>query len=129
MSEPAPLFGPLKPATAEARIWTGEALVANTWRTLGDDEAFPIGGSAIVSLARWRSEQATLAALGVPVGIFVQASEALEGAARPIGGENDGYVQLQDDQRDRERARALAATVRRGETIDLPDPARAARRP
>lgn len=55
--------------------------------------------------------------------------EALEGAARPIGGENDGYVQLQDDQRDRERARALAATVRRGEAVDLPGRAQAARRP
>ena len=35
--------------------------------------------------------------------------EALEGAAKPIGGDDDGYVKLQDEQRDRERARAVAA--------------------
>jgi hypothetical protein len=54
--------------------------------------------------------------------------EALEGAAKPIGGDDDGYVKLQDEQRDRERARALAAEARRAEAVDLPDRARAARR-
>ena len=54
--------------------------------------------------------------------------EALEGAAKPVGGDDDGYVKLQDEQRDRERARALAATARRGEAVDLPDRARTARR-
>lgn len=51
--------------------------------------------------------------LPVPVRVVGQA---LEGAAKPIGGDDDGYVKLQDEQRDRERARALAATVLRGET-------------
>lgn len=55
--------------------------------------------------------------------------EALEGAARPIGGENDGYVQLEDEQADRERARALAATVRRGEATGPSGRAQAAGRP
>jgi hypothetical protein len=40
--------------------------------------------------------------------------EALEGAAKPVGGDDDGYVKLQDEQRDRERDRALAAATRRG---------------
>lgn len=78
MSEPAPLFGPLKPATTEPRIWDGVAFVANRWRTLGDDEPFPTGGFAIISLARWRAEKAALAASGAPVGIFVQAAEVLD---------------------------------------------------
>lgn len=41
--------------------------------------------------------------------------EALEGAAKPIGGDDDGYVTLQDEQRDRERDRALAAATRRAD--------------
>ncbi|GLZ55624.1 hypothetical protein [Actinomycetospora sp. NBRC 106378] len=40
--------------------------------------------------------------------------EALEGAAKPIGGDDDGYVKLRDEQRDRERDRALAAATQRG---------------
>jgi hypothetical protein len=35
-----------------------------------------------------------------------------------------GLVELKDEQRDAERARALAAQVRRGDAIDLPDHAR-----
>jgi hypothetical protein len=44
--------------------------------------------------------------------------ETLEGAAKPVGGDDDGYVLLQDDQRDRERAHAVAAAARRGDAID-----------
>jgi hypothetical protein len=55
--------------------------------------------------------------LPVPVRLV---GEALEGAAKPIGGDDDGYVRLQDEQRDQERARSLAATARRGEAVDLP---------
>jgi hypothetical protein len=43
--------------------------------------------------------------------------ETLEGAAKPIGGDDDGYVKLQDEQRDDERARAVAAKARRGEVL------------
>jgi hypothetical protein len=53
--------------------------------------------------------------------------ETLEGAAKPVGGDDDGYVKLQDEQRDAERARALAAQVRHGDAVDLPDRARTAR--
>ncbi len=78
MSEPAPLFSPLKPKTTEPRLWTGETFIADPWRVLADDAPFPIGGHAIVSLPRWREEQATLAALGVPIGIIVQSSETID---------------------------------------------------
>jgi len=78
MSEPAPLFSPLKPATIEPRLWTGTGFVADPWRLIGDDIPFPIGGYAIVSLARWRVEQPTLVALGTPAGILVQPSESLD---------------------------------------------------
>jgi len=54
--------------------------------------------------------------------------ESLEGAAKPVGGDDAGYVRLQDEQRDEERARAVAAQVRRGDAVDLQDRARTARR-
>jgi hypothetical protein len=44
--------------------------------------------------------------------------EALEGAAKPVGGDDDGYVKLQDERREQERARAIAARVHRGDAID-----------
>ncbi|WP_433028426.1 hypothetical protein [Actinomycetospora sp. CA-053990] len=45
--------------------------------------------------------------------------EALEGAAKPVGGDDDGYVKLQDEQRDDERARAVAAEARRGHALQV----------
>lgn len=78
MSEPAPLFSPLKPATTEPRLWTGSSFVADPWKVIGDDAAFPIGGQAIITLARWRADQATLAGLGVPVGVVVQPADTLD---------------------------------------------------
>ncbi len=84
MSEPAPLFSPLKPATTEPRLWTGASFVADPWRVIGDDEPFPIGGHALVSLTRWRAEQATLAALGVPAGVIVQPTEVLDFASDDV---------------------------------------------
>lgn len=84
MSEPAPLLSPLKPATAEPRLWTPSGFATDVWRTIDDDTPLPIAGYAIVSLARWRTEQATLASLGVPIGIVVQPSEALDFVADDI---------------------------------------------
>jgi hypothetical protein len=43
--------------------------------------------------------------------------ETLEGAAKPVGGDDDGYVKLQDEQRDEERARAVAEEARRGNAL------------
>ncbi len=78
MSEPAPLLSPLKPATTEPRLWTASGFVSDSWQAVGDDAAFPIAGHAIITLTRWRAEQATLAALGVPIGVAVQPSETLD---------------------------------------------------
>ena len=41
-------------------------------------------GHAIVSLDRWRAEQASLVALGVPVGVKVQPGDVLDAAADDI---------------------------------------------
>jgi hypothetical protein len=54
--------------------------------------------------------------------------ETLEGAAKPVGGDDDGYVKLEDEQRDAERARAVAAKARRGDAVELSDRARTVRR-
>jgi len=78
MSEPAPLFSPLKPITTAPRLWIVSSFVADPWRAVADDAPFPIGGCAIVSLTRWRAEQAAIVALGVPVGVTVQPAETLD---------------------------------------------------
>lgn len=78
MSEPSPLLAPLKPAVAATRLWTGEQFVADSWRTIADDVALPIEGRAIVSLARWRAEQASLTAPSVPIGVRVEAAETID---------------------------------------------------
>jgi hypothetical protein len=43
--------------------------------------------------------------------------EALAGAAKPVGGDDDGCVKLQDEQRERERDQAVVAQARRGDAI------------
>ncbi|MFC5064887.1 hypothetical protein [Actinomycetospora atypica] len=55
--------------------------------------------------------------------------EALEGAAKPVGGDDDGYVRLRDERRDQERARAVAVEARRGDAVEDTGGARRARRP
>lgn len=84
MSEPSPLLAPLKPALAPARLWNGQQFVADSWRALADEEPLPIGGRAIVSLKRWRTEQAVLAALAVRVGIAVPPGESVDPATDDI---------------------------------------------
>ena len=84
MAEPDLLLAPLKPASVAPRLWTGAGFVADTWHTLGPDDTLPIEGRAIVSLARWRAEQASIAALGVPVGVKLLPGEALDGSTDDI---------------------------------------------
>jgi phosphoadenosine phosphosulfate reductase len=81
MSEPAPLLSPLKPALTEPRLWKSNGFITDPWRLLPDDTSYPIDGYGIVSLTRWRAEQP---ALGVPAGIIVQPSEALDTATDDI---------------------------------------------
>ncbi len=80
MSEPAPLLAPLKPAVQAPRLWNGTAFVDDPWLHLADGEPFPIGGQAIVSLARWRAEEAALTETGAAVGVIVQPGESLDTA-------------------------------------------------
>lgn len=78
MAEPSPLLPPLKPALVAPRLWKDGRFVADDWRTIADDEEVPVCGRAILSLSRWRQEQANLAALGMPVGIRVEPAEAID---------------------------------------------------
>ena len=84
MSEPAPLLAPLKPAVIQPRLWNGTAFVDEPWRVVADDAPLPIAGHAILSVPRWRAEQAALSALGLPIGLLVQPSESLEPATDDI---------------------------------------------
>jgi uncharacterized protein (DUF934 family) len=60
---------------------------ADSWVIIADDAAIPVTGHAIVSLKRWRAEQAEITALGVPIGVRIDAGEALEP-------ETDAYERL-----------------------------------
>ena len=60
------------------RLFSNGAFVADRWLHVPDGEAIPIEGWAIVTLKRWRQEQASLAALGVPFGVRVEAGEAID---------------------------------------------------
>ncbi len=84
MSEPAPLLAPLKPVVQEPRLWNGHSFVTDAWRTLADDEAFPIGGQAILSLARWRADQAALAETGAAIGVILQPGNTIDPATDGI---------------------------------------------
>lgn len=84
MSEPTLLLAPLKPAARPAQLWDGRRFIPDDWRSIADADPLPIEGCALVSLPRWRAEQAALAALGVPCGIKVLAGEALDAASDDI---------------------------------------------
>lgn len=84
MSEPVPLLQPLKPAAVPPRLWDGARFVPDDWRTIADDAALPIDGRALISLLRWRAEQPSLAALGVPLGVKVQPGDVLDAATDDI---------------------------------------------
>jgi hypothetical protein len=50
--------------------------------------------------------------------------ETLDGAAKPVGGDDDGYVKLRDEQREAEQARAVAVKARRGDAVEQRQAAR-----
>jgi len=80
MAEPAPLLAPVKPRLVAPRLWRDGAFVEDPWRSIADEEAIPIGGRAILSLARWRAHQAGIAALAIPLGVRVDVGDAIEPA-------------------------------------------------
>ena len=85
MSEPSPLLAPLKPETVASRLWRDGRFVADHWRHVADEAPLPIDGHAIVSLKRWRAEQAAIAASGAPVGVVVAAGDSIDPASDDIG--------------------------------------------
>jgi uncharacterized protein (DUF934 family) len=78
MSEPSPLFAPLKPQEQSPRVWRVGRFIADTWQAVGDEQEVPIGGKVILSLSRWRAEQAALVALGVPLGVRLAVGDNLD---------------------------------------------------
>ena len=62
------------------RLYKNGEFIADTWTHVADTDALLIGGQAIVSLKRWRAEQLPLAGLGVPLGLRIEAGEAIEPA-------------------------------------------------
>lgn len=51
------------------------ALAADEWVALDDDAPLPDGARVIVSLARWRAEQAALMGRAAPVGVRLESNE------------------------------------------------------
>jgi uncharacterized protein (DUF934 family) len=66
------------------RLFKNGAFTDDTWQHIGDQDPLPIEGRAILPLARWRSQQAQLAALGVPIGVKVEPADALDAFADDI---------------------------------------------
>ncbi len=83
MSEPKPLLAPVKPPVVERRVYAGGRFVDDPWRVLDDAIDIPIEGRVLLSLTRWRAEQAALSH-GVAFGVVVQPSEALDAATDDI---------------------------------------------
>jgi uncharacterized protein (DUF934 family) len=54
---------------------TGDALVADTFTTVGDDAPLPEAGGAIVSLQRFQKDRETLLARNAPIGVALKAGE------------------------------------------------------
>ena len=55
--------------------------VADDWIHVTDEAPLPAGAPAIVSLARWKAEQATLARRNAPLGVRLESHERAEAVA------------------------------------------------
>lgn len=51
-------------------------VVEDTWQLIGDEEAVPPAGHAILSLSRWNKEGAALLATGGPLGVVLRSKES-----------------------------------------------------
>lgn len=61
------------------------ALQPNEWQELSDDAALPEGGSIIVSLDRWRRDEASLRASNRAIGVRLQNTQSPLALANDIG--------------------------------------------
>ncbi len=64
----------------------GARIVEDPWRTLADDEAFPVDGDAIVSLERWQRERDGLRARAGRVGLRVSGDADPDALAAELEG-------------------------------------------
>ncbi|MFM9938353.1 MAG: DUF934 domain-containing protein [Hyphomicrobiaceae bacterium] len=85
MSEPTLLLLPLPPLQGAPRLWRSGQFVDNPWRLMRDDEPFPIGGWAILSLARWRADHAAQVVFDVPLGVRLAVADSLDMPADDVG--------------------------------------------
>jgi phosphoadenosine phosphosulfate reductase len=56
-------------------VWKAGGFVADDWRVVADDAPLADGGQAVVSLKRWRSDRAALAARTAPLGLAIAPGE------------------------------------------------------
>ncbi len=60
-------------------LWRDGGFAENTWLSLNDEAAVPVGGDILVSLTRWRRDRSELAARVAKVGVEIAAgTDALE---------------------------------------------------
>ncbi len=67
------------------RFFKNNVFATDAWAHVTDADPLPVNGYAIVSLKRWRAEQALLVSLGVPLGVKVDAGETLDAATDDLG--------------------------------------------
>ena len=72
------MFPPRVPVQTTPHLWANGQFAADTWVSVADDAPVPVAGHAIISLARWRTEQATLVGAGVPIGVRVAITETID---------------------------------------------------
>jgi uncharacterized protein (DUF934 family) len=85
MSEPTPLFAPMKPAVLAARLWTPAGFADDTWTGVSDDAEIASADKVIVSRDRWRREAAALVRHGGDLGIRVHPGDGLDVTTDDIG--------------------------------------------
>lgn len=58
--------------------------VADSWTHVADEAPLPAGAPAIVGLARWKAEHATLARRNAPLGVRLESHERAEAIAADV---------------------------------------------
>lgn len=61
-----------------------KALAEDTWTHVGEEDALPVEGGAIVPLARWKSAREALIARNAPIGVLLASHEGPEDIAADL---------------------------------------------
>jgi phosphoadenosine phosphosulfate reductase len=56
-------------------LWKNRSFVEDDWRVVPDDAPVPDNDKVVVSLKRWRTERAALAARNAPLGLLIAAGD------------------------------------------------------